>query len=640
MAERHTFQAEIKQLLQILVHSLYKDRDIFLRELISNASDALNKLQFEMLTTQDILNPDAELCIELIPNAEENTLTIVDTGIGMTHDEMVDNLGFIARSGARDFLERVKNAESGQVSSDLIGQFGVGFYSVFMVAERVEVTSRSFQPGAEAYLWISEGEDSYEIAPAQKETRGTEIKIFLREDATEFTSDYSLRNIVKKHSDYVAFPIYLISEEAPAEDDGEASTPEVKRELINQQTALWRRSSAEVDEDSYNDFYRQLTMDFQPPLYRIQARGDAPIQYYALLYIPHSAEASPFSLRREPGLKLYARKVLIQEYNTDLLPEYLRFVQGVVDSEDLPLNVSRETVQANPQMNKLRQTLTRRVLGDLKRLAENEPEQYQAIWEEYSTFLKHGVVSDFSERERLLPLLRFHSSQQPDSWTSLADYVSRMVEGQDKIYYIVAENPRLAAQSPHLDPFRARNLEVLYLTEAIDGFLVTTLRSFEGHDLASVDAADLDLEGVGTAPEEAAEAPEPVADAELAALLTRMKEVLGEQVEKVRVSKVLAADNAARLVVPEGALDRHTQRVYQMLNQDYEEPARILEINPRHPIVRNLAAQLSRQGNSALVEDSINVMYESALLADGIHPDPATLVRRIQSLMEAATRID
>ncbi|NJL95882.1 MAG: molecular chaperone HtpG, partial [Anaerolineae bacterium] len=577
IAEQQTFQAEIKQLLHILVHSLYKDREIFLRELVSNASDALHKVQFEMLTNPNMLDPDAKLYIEIHPDEANRQLRIIDTGIGMTDTEMAANLGTIAHSGARDFCSACK-APRAASRPIYIGQFGVGFYSVFMIADKVEVVSRSYQPEACAFRWISEGEDTYRIEPAEKATRGTEIIIHLREDAPDFARGWKLREIIKRHSDYVAFPVYLV--EPPREQAEEADAPaEAQRDQVNRQTALWRQPTSEVSEEDYETFYRDMTLDFQQPLLRIHARGDAPIQYYALLYVPQQAERSMFSLRKEPGLKLYARKVLIQEYNTDLLPDYLQFMQGVVDSEDLPLNVSRETIQANPQIAKLRQTLVRRVLGDLGRLAKNEPEQYTPIWEAFSPYLKHGVIADPAERDKLLPLLRFRSSNSPESWITLDAYIENIaqVEGQSEIYYIIADTPTAASRSPHLDPFRARGIDVLFLTETVDGFLVSSLREVRGHRLVSIDAAEIDLSEVGQAPAEQDEAqPEAVPQAELDALLGLMKSTLGAQVEDVRVSKVLAGGSAVRLVAPEGSLDRHTQRVYKMLNQEFDLPPRIL----------------------------------------------------------------
>lgn len=629
----HNFQAEIKQLLHILVHSLYKDREIFLRELISNASDALSKVQFEMLTNDNVLDADAPLKIEIYVNPDDKTLRIVDTGIGMTDDEMVSNLGIIARSGARDFVEKMKAA--GDSATNLIGQFGVGFYSAFMVADKIEVTSRSYLPDAQAYTWISSGEDTYEIIPADKTERGTEILIHLREDSEDFAQTWQIQQTIRRHSDYVAFPIFVIDESESKDEDAEQDDPQA----VNQQQAIWRRSASDVEDEDYNNFYRSLTMDFEPPLMHIHANGDAPIQYYALLYIPAKSERNMFSLRKEPGLKLYARKILIQEYTTDLLPEYLQFVQGVVDSEDIKLNVSRETIQADPQMVKLKQTVTRKVLSELGRLAKSDPEAYAKIWAEYSVFLKHGVVSEYADRSRLLPLMRFYTSQSEGELVSLEDYVERMPEGQEDIYYIMADTVAAASRSPHLDPLRARNLEVIYLTESVDGFFVDALSDYEGHKLVNVDSASLDLEGVGEAPADSEDDEKPD-ETNLDELIVRMRNVLGDAVESVRVSKVLGSSsgNPVRLVAPEGAMDRHKQRLYQMLERDFEVPARIVELNPAHPIVRNLAQKIAGGvANDEWVETNIQVLYQNALLAEGLHPNPADLAMYIQKLMEQST---
>ena len=643
MSEQHTFQAEIKQLLDILVHSLYTDREIFLRELVSNASDALSKIQFEILTNKDVLDSDAPLKIEIYANPDNRTIRIVDTGIGMTHDEMISNLGVIAQSGAKSFMERIKDSDSG-AKADLIGQFGVGFYSVFMVADKVEVTSRSYLTDESAYTWISSGEDTYEIIPAEKDNRGTEILIHLREDAADFANDYRLRQTVKQHSDYVAFPIYVMNEATKQDEESEDEETETETESpkpVNQQQAIWRRSSTEIEDSEYNDFYRMLTLDFEEPALRIHTHGDAPIQYYALLYIPRKSERNILSLRKEPGLKLYTRKILIQEYTTDLLPEYLYFVQGVVDSEDIPLNVSRESVQANPLIAKLKQVITRRILSELKTLSENDAEAYAKIWNEYSAYLKHGVISDYSDRERLLPLLRFHTSNSGDDLISLDEYVEHMesVEGQEEIYYITADSIAAAKRSPHLDPFRARGIDVLYLTESVDGFLVNALGDYKGHKLISADAANLDLDDVGELSEEESAA-EAIEGAALDKLLVRMRNVLGDSVESVRVSKVMSGASPVRLVAPEGAIDRHTQRVYQMLERDFEVPARILEINPRNTIIANLAARLERGiQDDELVDGGITLLYQNALLADGIHPNPPEITTYIQAMMEFATRL-
>jgi molecular chaperone HtpG len=622
-AEQFTFKAEIQQVLNILVHSLYTDREIFLRELISNASDALNRAQFEMLTNSQILNPDAELYIEVKPDLEAKTLTISDSGIGMTRDDLVNNLGTIAHSGAKAFVEAMRERQAeGAPLQDLIGQFGVGFYSVFMVAERVRVVSRSHLPDEQAWAWESDGGDNFTIEPAERETRGTDVILHLKEDAAEFLQTWKLKEVIRRHSDYIAFPIYV------GEDD----------EPTNQQTAIWRRDPKEVTDDQYNDFYKSLTFDFDPPLHRIHMRADVPLQFYALLYIPASAERTILSARKEPGLKLYARKVLIQEYTTDLLPEYLQFVQGVVDSEDLPLNVSRESVQANRVMANLKKTLSGKVLSELKRLAVKDFPTYQRIYREFGRLIKQGIVISPAERADLLPLLYYPStrSASADEWTNLDGYVERMVANQQDIYYVLGEDFGSAARSPHLDSFRQRGIEVLYFIDPIDPYVLMGLAEYKGHRLRSVDEADIDLSNIGELKEQDEAQRETIAEDAFAALRDRFAAVLGERVKGVRESKTLVG-SPARLVSEETNPMRNMFRLNRLLDREYELPVKTLELNPRHPLLHNLSEMLSDQADNPLIDAVIEQVFETALLQDGIHPDPAAMADRLVMLMQAAT---
>ena len=621
MAETFTFQAEIKQLLHTLIHSLYSDRDIFLRELISNSSDALNRMQFEMLTNRDVLDPDADLSIHISVDEDAGILTISDTGIGLTHDEMIENLGTISKSGIKSFLETAES-NNGITATDLIGQFGVGFYSIFMVADKVEVFSRSYQPDAKAVRWVSYGEETYEIEPAERDHRGTDVILYLKEDAKDYLQEHRIRQIINTHSNYIAFPIYIgVSEDA-----------------ANDQQAIWRRPSSEIEDEEYNSFYKSLTLDFKEPVVRIHTSADAPVQYFALLFIPTSREPNMFSPRKEPGLKLYARKVLIQDYCTDLLPEYLSFVQGVVDTEDLPLNVSRETVQANRIMINLEKAITGRVLRDLKNLAKNDPEKYAEFWGEFGAFIKQGMVVDTQNHERLIPLLRFNSLQSEDELISLDDYVQKMqeVNGQEAIYYVLADSKSAASRSPHLEAFRARGIDVLYFAETVDSFLINSLFEFNDYKLQNVDDEKLDLSDIGELSEDQDQG-EAIEDDDLEALKSVFEETLGERVQSVRVSKVLTGRHPARLVSPEGTIDRHTQRVYRMLDKEYEVPRKILEINPQHTLMRNLAGLLGNETDNPMIGVTIEQIFENALLLDGLHPNPADMVERIQQLMEAAT---
>lgn len=603
-----SFKAETRQLLDILIHSLYTEREIFLRELISNAADALTRLDFELLTNRAVLDAEAPLAIRIIADEKEGTLTVEDNGIGMTAEELTANLGTIAHSGARDFVAALQ--QSGKKVTDLIGQFGVGFYSAFMVAEWIRVISRSYRPEAQAASWYCTGADTFLVEPAERERRGTAVILKLKEDAREFLQEHRLRQIIRKHSDFIPFPIYL----------GDSN------EQVNRQTAIWRQSPREVDTQAYHSFYQQLTLDPEPPLAHAHMVVDAPVQMYALLYIPADPEKMVFALRRQPGLKLYARKVLIQEYNQELLPEYLDFVQGVVDSEDLPLNVSREAVQAGRVMANLRKLVTSKVLDTLKKLAQEEPEKYGRFWQVYQRFLKRGVALE-ADAEALIPLLRFHTTTHPEQWSSLEDYVKRMPEGQTEIYYLLADDERSALHSPHLDLVRRYGYEVLLFTDPLDPFMLSRLSEFQGRKVVNVANASL------AAPPEAEAAAVAAPDAaQQADLVQRFQQHLGERVAGVRLTDRLA-DSPARLVDPEGAPNQETQRVLRLLGREFTLPKKILELNPRHPLLRRLAALSAEDPRQGWVIEQI---FEDALLIEGLHPDPAGMIGRIQQIMEAA----
>ena len=610
--EQFSFKAETKQLLNILIHSLYKDREVFLRELLSNASDALNRMRFEMVTNQNVVDPKAELNIHIKADKDARTLTIQDTGIGMTRDEIIENLGTIAQSGARKFLEATKDK---QVDfAKVIGQFGVGFYSVFMVAEWVRVTSRSFRPEAEAVSWYATGEDNYEVGAAEMSERGTKVELKLKEDAAEFAEEYRLKNIIHKHSDYIGFPIYI----------GDSKDP------VNKQTSLWRTSKQEVTEEQYREFYKQTTLDFEDPMVHIHVITDAPVQLYALLYVPGKAERGMFALRKEDGLKLYSRNILIDDYNKDLLPEYLRFVQGVVDSEDLPLNVSRDTVQSSGLMPKLKKVLTNQVIKDLENLAKNNAEKYQTFWQEFGGYIKQGLATDIAEGEKLHSLLRFKTNLNPESWSSLEEYAGRMKEGQKVIYYIVGDDPKSVLRSPHLDYFHTQGTEVLLLTEPMDSFMLMGLHKYKDFELKNVAQAEIDT---SDKPKDEVEA-EKIPDADFSSLVERFKEVLGDRVTDVRASNRLS-QSVARLADPDGTLNPELQRVYRYLGKEYEIPKKILELNPAHDILKNL---LKLESGSDLQNVIIEQIYDSALLVEGLHPDPSSIAPRVQQIIEAALK--
>jgi HSP90 family molecular chaperone len=532
----------------------------------------------------------------------------------MTSDELVENLGTIAHSGARAFMAAAK--EGAKNLSDMIGQFGVGFYSAFMVADWIRVTSRSYLPESSAAEWFCTGNDTYTIGPAQKIDRGTCIELKLKDDAVEFTQESRLREVIKKHSDFISYPIYL----------GE------KHEQINKQTAIWRQLPRKVEEKEYEEFYHQLTLDFSPPITHLHLAVDAPVQMYAILYIPSKSDRNPFSNRKEDGVKLYSCNVLIQEYCKDVLPEYYRFIQGVVDTEDLPLNVSRETVQANRVMANLKTLITSKVTGALEKLAKDDVEKYTQFWDEFGRYIKEGVAIEQTEPESLYPLLRFHTTHNSDQWSSLGDYLVRMKDGQGDIYYIMGDDERSVVYSPHLDIINKYGFEVLLLTEPIDAFLIVRLTKYKDHSLVNVSASNLKLPKLEPGPE-TEKTPE-LDPGAWVSLVERFKTSLKEAVTDVRMTDRLS-NSPARLVDAVGTPNQEMQRVYRLLKEDFEAPKKVLELNPRHPILIQLNSLAADSEISDLV---VHQIYEDALLLEGLHPDPAGMIDRIQKIIEAAMK--
>jgi molecular chaperone HtpG len=621
-ADAYAFKAEIKQLLNILVHSLYKDREIFLRELISNASDALTRVHFEMLTNRDVVDPDAELAIHIdVPEVEEGEqprIVVKDSGVGMTRDELVQNLGTIAQSGAREFLAQV--SEGDMDPSEIIGQFGVGFYSIFMAADRVRVVSRSYRPEAEAAAWTSDGSERFTVEAAEKDDRGTEIHIFLKKDAEEFANAWRLKQIVSTYSDFVRFPIYVGEEQA------------------NQQESLWRKRPSQVEEEDYKSFYQQMTMDFEEPLLTLHFSSDAPINVRALLFVPAKREQNVLAARKEPGVMLYSHNVLIQEYCTDLLPEWLGFVDGVVDSEDLPLNVSRETVQNNRLMRRLGALIKKRLFRELDKMAEEDPERYETFWHEFGRAFKEGIATDPAAKDEVMPYLRYYSSEE-EGLTSLHAYIERMPDSQEQIYYVLGDDRKSAAHSPHLDPLRARGLEALYWVDPLDSLIAPMMQEYEGKSFQNIDDADLELpeseEAEGETADSETDETEALPEKEFNQFVGRCVTTLGDRVIEVRASKVLK-DNPVRLVSPKDAQNREMHRIYRFVDENYEIPKKIMEVNRRHPLVADLAHLIAEQPDSPFINLSIEQLYESALVQEGLHPNPAEMLPRIQELMQLA----
>lgn len=619
-AERQTlgFQTEVRQLLNLMIHSLYSEKEIFLRELISNASDAADKLRFEALRNEGLYEGDPALKIVVRLNKDERTLTVTDNGIGMTRDEVVENIGTIARSGTRRFFERLTGDEAKDAS--LIGQFGVGFYSAFMVADRVTLlTRRAGAPAEEGVKWESTGEGEYTIESCVRPERGTTIILHLREGEDEFLERYRLEAIIRRYSDHITLPIVM-----PGEEGAE--------EAVNKASALWSRPRAEVTEAEYAEFYKQIAHDTEAPLAWLHTRVEGKQEYTVLLFIPAKAPFDLFDRDRRYGIKLYVKRVFIMDDAEQLIPSYLRFVRGIVDAADLPLNVSREILQQSRDIDAIRSGTTRKILDLLTDMAEKDADKYRAFWAAFGVVLKEGVVEDFANRDRLAKLLRFASTKHDEQSVSLADYVSRMVAGQDKIYYLTGETLHAARQSPHLEVFSKKGIEVLLLTDRIDEWLVTHLTEFDGKSMKSVAKGDLDLQGVGTQESIVDQSEEP----DMKRLIERMTKALGDRVASVRLSQRLT-DSPACLVAGEHDLGTHLERLLKAAGQKTPSSRPVLEINGTHPVISRLKTQTDEQRFA----DWASLMFDQALLAEGATlEDGAGFVRRLNALLLAIAPAD
>jgi molecular chaperone HtpG len=632
-ATTHKFQAEVGQVLHLVIHSLYSHKEIFLRELVSNASDALDKLRFRALTEPQLTAGDDALEIRLVPDPEKKTLIIEDTGIGMTEAELAENLGTIAHSGSRAFLEQLAKQGSEKEKVTLIGQFGVGFYSAYLVADRVDVISRA--AGSEkAFRWTSDGKDSFTIVEDERAQRGTSVVLHLRADQEEFLEDWRLRELVVRYSDFVAHPIKLkVTRKAKDEDSDEEKT---ELETINKASALWQRSKSEITDEQYAEFYRHLTHDPKPPLARAHFRVEGSQEFAALLFVPQQPEPDFFAQDRKRGVRLFVKRVFIMEDCEELLPQWLRFVRGVVDSDDLPLNVSRETLQDSAAVRAIKKQLTKKVLDLLDDVNKERPEDYATFWKGHGSVLKTGLAIDFEYKERLGNLLRFESSHTVESGgglTSLADYVSRMKEKQDAIYYVLGESVKALAGSPHLEALRARGFEVLYMTDPVDEWATDGLREFSGKKLVSAMRADLppldDSEEAKKAKDEA--------KGTFAKLTARMTEVLGERVREVRISERLT-DSPVCLVVGEGS-HAYLERMLRERGHAVQKGKRILEINPQHPLVESMRALAEQDASSERLTTFIETLYDQALVTEGSPiEDPARFAKNLTQLLTQAAR--
>ena len=619
------FQTEARQLLHLMIHSLYSNREIFLRELISNASDAIDKLRFAALDDDAILEGEADYAIRVALDKDARTITISDNGIGMTRQEVIDNLGTIARSGTAAFLENLTGDQ--KKDSQLIGQFGVGFYSAFIVAERVEVhTRKAGEPAEAGVLWESHGEAEFSIEDRAREARGTAITLYLKEDCSEFADEWRVRSVIKKYSDHISVPVMMAraAEATDEGEDGKADDAEPGWETVNEATALWTRSRSDISDDEYKAFYKHVSHDFEDPLTWSHNRVEGKLEYTSLLYVPRRAPFDLWNREGSRGLKLYVQRTFIMDEAEQFLPLYLRFVKGVVDSNDLPLNVSREILQQDPSVDSMRSALTKRVLDMLGKLAKSSPEDYAVFWREFGQVLKEGPGEDFSNKEKVAGLLRF-ATTHTDAETQdqgLDDYLARMQEGQEKIYYVVAENFNTARRSPHLEVFRKRGIEVLLLSDRIDEWLMSHLQEYSGKPLQDVARGELDL-----GEEEKAES-EKLAE-ESKDLLERIKAALEGDVADVRASARLT-DSAACLVVGEHELGAQMRRIMEAAGQPVPDSKPTLEINPTHPLI----ALLDRESDEDRFSDLARVVLDQATLAEGGQlDDPATYVDRLNKLL-------
>ncbi|WP_165251800.1 molecular chaperone HtpG [Paludisphaera soli] len=618
--QEFTFQAEIKQLLHLLSHSLYQSRDIALRELISNASDALDKMRFVSLT-DDSQRECGTLEIAIVPDEAERRLTIRDTGVGMTRDELVANLGTIAHSGSGEFLKSLSAEDRAKADVSLIGQFGVGFYSAFMVADQVRVRTRSYRD-EHGWEWASDGTGRFTVEPVEGPLpRGTEIILHLKEDAKDFASPYHIKDVVRRYSSFVPHPIKLGA-------DGE---------VINDQKPIWVEPKRQVTEEQYDRFYQHLSHHpDEKPLWHLHASVDSPIQFHAVLYCPPSNLERYGFPRLEHGVSLCAKRVLVQNDCRELLPDYLRFLFGLVDSEDLPLNVSRETLQDNTVIRRIRGSLLKSVFDRIDQLAKDQPEAFQTFTEQFGTLLKEGAIVDAPQRDRLAKLIRFASSQKADGRldVSLDDYVARMPEGQKRIYFLGGPDLAAIEKNPNLEVFRKRKIEVLYLTEPIDEFVTNALGSYDGKLLTSIDSDDLDLPEAADE-ESKVETPEEKAEPGFARVLELFREAVGTRVREVRESKRLT-DSPCCLVNADGGLSTQMQRILKMANKDVPEMSRILEINPKAPLIRRLGRLAANAEHDAFIKECGLQLWSNALILEGVTPDARELVSRIQTFMDEA----
>ena len=623
--ETHSFQTEVQQLLHLMIHSLYSNKEIFLRELISNASDACDKLRFESLTNNALLEDDEALGIRIDMDEKKRTVTIIDNGIGMTHDEVIADIGTIARSGTRAFLEKMSKDES--ADSTFIGQFGVGFYSSFLVGKKVTLlTRKAGAKSSEGVKWVSDGSGEYTVESINRPQRGTEIIIQLKKDCKEYARKFRVRSTVSKYSDHISLPILMLKSPELDDDGKPVQDQTIEWETINKGSALWARPKKDISEEEHNTFYTSLTYDPEPPAITIHNRVEGRMEYISLFYIPSKAPFDLWDREQRHGIKLYVRRIFIADDAKKLMPNYLRFVRGLIDSADLPLNVSREFLQQNKEIEKIRNASVRKVLVELGKIASKDEEKYNSLWKEYGRVLKEGMVEDFQNKDTLAKLARFTTTHRDDEaqTISLDDYIVRMPEKQKDIYYISAENYNAAKSSPHLEVFSKNEIEVVLLTDPVDEWFVNHLREYEGKALKSIAKGDLDIDHLKTTQSKEENQKK---EEDMKPLIEKLKAVLKDQVKEVRISDRLV-DSPSCLVADEHDLGGNMERILQSIGQEAPIAKPILEINPEHQIVKQIDVE------AELAEEWANLLFDQAVLAEGAPlKNPGEFVKRVNLLL-------
>ncbi len=635
------FQTEVQQLLDLVIHSLYSNRDIFLRELISNASDAIDKVRFEAHSNEALLEGNSDWKIKIIPDKEAGTLTILDNGIGMSIAEVEHNIGTIARSGTRAFMQNLK--EKGTTENpELIGQFGVGFYASFMVADKVTLLTRPAGSEESGCCWESTGDGSYTIEECRRERRGTEIVLHLKEDQREYLEEWKIRSIVKKYSDYIQYPIVMDIKriETPKGMDGKeieggGTIEKTVEETLNSMKAIWARPKNEVTEDEYNEFYKHVSHDYEDPFRTIHFSAEGTSEFKALLFLPAKKPFDLFMAERRKGLQLYVKRVFITDKCEELIPDYLRFVKGVVDSADLPLNVSREILQEDVQIRKIQKGLVNKILSTLAEVKEKNPDDYLKFWKEFGQVLKEGIHFDYANKDKLQDLALFESTATENgSYISLKEYLTRMPESQKEIYFITGNSREALEQSPHLEAFRSKGYEVIFMTDPVDEWVVQAITEYDGKPLKAVDRGDVDIDTDEEKKEKAKKLEE--AEKEYSTLISRIKEKLKEKVKDVRFSNRLT-ESACCLVAEEYGMNANMERIMKSLNQSVPESKRILELNPDHPLLKKMAEIFKDDSQAEIISDYADILYDQALLTEGSQiKDPLRFTRLISDLMVKA----